>query len=195
MSKATRFEIGDCVILNEHEKPCAEMICVVVGKVGDYFECAYLNAASKFDEYCCPSMQNQLERAHRIEEFGVELRSAAGKYWVEKVGASQVKYPDGETRLWQESFVHRWAIRKEVARLAESRLKLEEEPAPQFTPEQRLQCMQEQAMLIVVNILSEEPLAQNNQWTESIYQLRLDAKRIASSIREHNDSLTGKIKK
>jgi hypothetical protein len=103
MQEIRMFKVGDTVILNDCEQPCGQMVAVVVKDDGEHYHCEYLNADPRFDYYCNPPMRaGRLWRAARLEEFGVKLCAAAGKYWCEKVGESVAKYPDGKARQWQE---------------------------------------------------------------------------------------------
>jgi hypothetical protein len=192
MSEKQDFKIGDCIIINEFDKPSAYMLAVIVGKNFDYFQVAYLNADPRFDEYCSPSMENKLDRATKIETFGVELMSAAGKYWVERITPSQAKYPDGKTRIWQESCPMRYSIRKSVAKHVETLLGCELDAEPEVLNEnQRAAIRQQQSISNVIKILAHErdrPLL----WSEKIDELYADAKIILASIQNYIDhSITG----
>lgn len=101
-SVARAFRVGDCVILNHCEQPCGKLVCVVVDDDGDFYHCQYLNADPAFDSYNDPPMRNRLDRATKIETFGVVIRAANGEYWCEQRGDSRATYADGKTRPWQE---------------------------------------------------------------------------------------------
>jgi len=120
MIDQVRFEIGDCVILNDCERPCAEMICVVVGFDNQQYTCKYLNADKKFDSYNKPGMKTSLDEATRVADFGVVMRYSDGRYWCEHTAASIAKYRDGHPRLWQESGMAvspRYVAREAIAKI------------------------------------------------------------------------------
>lgn len=96
------FVVGDCIILNDVEQPCGKMICVITAKVGDRYECKYLNAGPMFDQFNEPPMRNTMDRATLIEDFGVVLRFKGSQYWCDVVGESRATYPNGKPRKWQE---------------------------------------------------------------------------------------------
>lgn len=96
------FRVGDCIILNDAEQPCARMIVVVTADDGTQYECQYLNADPAFDSYCKPPMNSSLSRATKVEDFGVVIRAHAGQYWCEQREESKATYSDGKPRKWQE---------------------------------------------------------------------------------------------
>jgi hypothetical protein len=97
------FKVGDTVILNDCEQPSGQMVAVVVKDDGEHYHCEYLNADARFDHYSKPPMRaGRLERATKLEEFGVKLCAAEGRYWCEQVVDSVARYPDGSLRKWQE---------------------------------------------------------------------------------------------
>jgi hypothetical protein len=97
------FRVGDTIILNDIDQPCGQLVAVVVKDDGEHYHCEYLNADARFDYYSKPPMRaGRLERATKLEEFGVKLCAADGRYWCEKVGESVARYPDGQARQWQE---------------------------------------------------------------------------------------------
>lgn len=101
-SVARAFSVGDCLILNDCEQPCGKLVCVVVDDDGEFYHCQYLNADPAFDSYNNPPMKNRLERATKIETFGVLIRAADGEYWCEQRAESKATYHDGKPRKWQE---------------------------------------------------------------------------------------------
>ena len=96
------FRVGDCVILNEVEQPYGRLIAVVTEDDGNYYHCQYLNADSTLDSYSNPPMKTRLDRATKIEDFGVVIRSAKGEYWCEQRSESKATYSDRKPRKWQE---------------------------------------------------------------------------------------------
>ena len=99
------FQVGDCIILNDVEQPCGRMVCVVTGSNDNedgFYSVQYMNADSVFDCYCKPPMRNRLNRATKLECFGVALRTDGTRYWCEQIGDSSASYPDGQPRKWQE---------------------------------------------------------------------------------------------
>lgn len=96
------FRVGDCVILNEVEQPYGRLVCVVVDDDGEQYHFQYLNADPMLDSYNKPPMKNRLERATKIEDFGVVIRAANGEYWCEQRSESKATYSDGKPRKWQE---------------------------------------------------------------------------------------------
>lgn len=96
------FRVGDCVILNEVEQPYGRLVCVVVEDDGEHYHCQYLNADPTLDSYNKPPMKTRLERATKIETFGVVIRAAKGHYWCEQLTESKAAYSDGKPRKWQE---------------------------------------------------------------------------------------------
>jgi hypothetical protein len=139
-STPKRFETGNCVILNDAERPCGEMVVVVVqvneGR-SDYL-CKYLNADPKFDAFNRPPMQTTLSEATKVEDFGVCIRSNGKKYWCEKVGDSTATYRDGRPRYWQEKFVvpSSYGLRADVAGLivpVEGKQQFEDLPMDEIT--------------------------------------------------------------
>lgn len=117
-----RFKVGDLVILNEVERPCGKMVCVVVfdhAPMGLNYGVVYLNADPDFDSFCKPSIRGSLNEATLVEDFGVELRiscpQSAGdrpEYWFEKTGKSKAKYKDGKPRGWQENGLYKCELRR-----------------------------------------------------------------------------------
>lgn len=118
-----RFSVGDCVILNDCDKPCGEMVAVVVQVNEDDqdYLCKYLNAAPKFDAFNRPGMKTTLSEATKIEDFGVvilrnNLGGGGARYFCEQRRPSTAKYRDGKPREWQEWFgPFLWKPRNEVA--------------------------------------------------------------------------------
>jgi hypothetical protein len=97
------FKVGDAVILNDVDQPCGKLVAIVVKDDGTHYHCEYLNADPRFDHYSKPPMRaGRLERATKLEDFGVVLCVADGKYWCDQIGESAAKYPDGQARQWQE---------------------------------------------------------------------------------------------
>jgi len=120
-----KFSVGDCVILNDCEKPCGEMVAVVI-HVNEFdrgYLCKYLNADPKFDDFNRPGMQNTLSEATKIEDFGVvilrnNLDGDGRRYFCEQRRPSAAKYRDGKPREWQEWFgPFLWKPRNDVATL------------------------------------------------------------------------------
>jgi len=115
MSEKASWCVGDCVIVNDIDQPCSRLIAVIVGQRGEFYDCQYLNADEVFNSCNDPPMQNRLERATRIEDFGVVLQAGIDNYWCEQVSNSIAKYPDGEARDWQErGGPYRYLKRSEV---------------------------------------------------------------------------------
>jgi hypothetical protein len=97
------FRVGDTVILNDVDQPCGKMVAVIVKDDGKDYHCEYLNADARFDKYNIPPMRfGRLNYATKLEDFGVKLCAADGKYWCEPVSISVARYPDGSPRNWQE---------------------------------------------------------------------------------------------
>ena len=97
------FEVGEMLIVSYCEQPCAKLIAVVVdaSESGDMCNWKYLNADPMLD-YC--NNQNgffRMEKATRVEDFGVKVMAHDGFYWCEKNGDSVATYEDGKPRRWQ----------------------------------------------------------------------------------------------
>ena len=118
-----KFKVGDLVILNEAERPCGGMVCVVVrsqssGEVVNY-SVMYLNADPDFDPFCNSPMRSSLTEATLVKDFGVEFRMSGSEhdggnpyYWFKKIGVSKAKYKDGMPRDWQEGVFHEHELRR-----------------------------------------------------------------------------------
>jgi hypothetical protein len=94
------FRVGDCIILNDCELPSGKMVCVVTER--PYIVRYLINADPGFDVFCEMPMKSMLERAIKIEDFGVAICTDGEHYWCEKREESKAKYPDGMPRKWQE---------------------------------------------------------------------------------------------
>lgn len=96
------FKVGDCVILNYSEQPCAHLVAVVTDCKESHYLCQYLDADPMLDSYCNPPMKSSLDRATLVEDFGVKIEAHDGKYWCEQIEESKATYNDGKPRKWQE---------------------------------------------------------------------------------------------
>jgi predicted RNA-binding Zn-ribbon protein involved in translation (DUF1610 family) len=102
---ATKFKVGDCIILNDCERPSGQMVCVVTGVAKGalgHHHVQYLNADPRFDVFSEPPMASMLKRATKLKDFGVVIRTDGTSYWCEKREESKATYPDGRPRKWQE---------------------------------------------------------------------------------------------
>jgi hypothetical protein len=112
------FKVGDTVILNDCDRPCGQLVAVVVHDDGEHYHCEYLNADTRFDYYSNPPMrQGRLELATKLEEFGVELRANGDDYQCIQVRESFAKYPDGMPRQWQDTYAVNHKPRKHLAEM------------------------------------------------------------------------------
>jgi len=88
-----KFEIGEYVIVNEFDRPCARLIARVTGAN----ECLYISGKLKHDATM------DLSRAISIKDFCVEVQFDTYQYqavrWSE---TSNARYPSGAVRRWQE---------------------------------------------------------------------------------------------
>lgn len=117
------LRVGDCLILNECEKPSAPMIVVVTDADRRY--CQYLNADKEYDSFNKkPYMRVDLAEASRVSDYGVTLEILehieGSWYCCEKVAESNAKYGDGEIRKWQGQ-AYRYEYRPELMELVKNR--------------------------------------------------------------------------
>ena len=97
-----RFKVGDLVILNDCERPCALLVAVIVGDDGELYSWRYLSAAPELAKF--RGMRSRLSQATLVADFGAQIRVdiLAGIYWCVVVKESVAKYSDGAMRHWQE---------------------------------------------------------------------------------------------
>lgn len=103
------MNIGDAVIINDFDRPCANCIAIVTGLYGHggrvYVDAVYVTSGDR----CC----DLLECVTPLSAFGVELsvepaQPAVGEasLFVQRVSVRRVRpstacYPDGQPRDWQ----------------------------------------------------------------------------------------------
>jgi hypothetical protein len=100
-----KLEVGDCVILNEAEQPCARRIMVVSHFIDGRPWCKYLCCATEFSSYNLSGCCNTQCSSTLIADFGVKLVHDGEFYWCENIFATPkaiATYRDGEPRKWQE---------------------------------------------------------------------------------------------
>ena len=95
MSKLQR---GDCVIVNEFDRPCPELVAVVTAVNNGMADCQYLSAKVYHDQ----TMVFPEGEPTPLEALG--MRCVVGQYQFIVVDGSTpptARYHDGTTRLWQ----------------------------------------------------------------------------------------------
>lgn len=117
-TSTTKFDIGDCVILNHFERPWAKHICVVVGIGDGKYHVKYLNNEPEFACYNSPHIVTSLSDATLIEDFGVDLHFDHECFWCEQTRHSIATYEDGAIRRWQETYPIRVSFDPSVAKVA-----------------------------------------------------------------------------
>lgn len=111
------FKKGDCIIINDIERPCPGLVAVITSKRKGVYFVKYLNADPKLSSYNRPAMKCALRDATLLSDFGVRLLIDAMHYWVEIVGYSTARYRDGVIRKWDDPCPGRkYAYRPDVAR-------------------------------------------------------------------------------
>jgi hypothetical protein len=107
---------GDVGVANFADRPCSDLLCVVVGfEVGEdetWVKLIYVNAEARFNHYENHPLHVPLSEFTLLSQYGRKLElnsanSADAMYYTcyglgGKDSESQVKYKDGTTRNWQE---------------------------------------------------------------------------------------------
>lgn len=95
------LNVGEAIIVNFADRPCARLIAEVVGfgLNGDLVKYKYLDKRARLDGV----LVTPRDRARRVTDFGVILSGTHEllRLWVLPSGPSTVKYKDGNTREWQ----------------------------------------------------------------------------------------------
>lgn len=123
-----KLKVGDCVIVNCIEQPCARMVAVVTkaSKKKQRVHCKYLNSESCFDPFNDPTMKPAIARVTKLTDFGVKLHfdEVTQQYWCEQLAQSVAKYEDGQLRPWQDHKESlKYSARPDVLKLVETRSK------------------------------------------------------------------------
>lgn len=112
---ASKLELGHCVIANDLDRPCAKMVCVIVGFMASRVQLKYINKDPQFNNHNRDDgFFAYRELVTPLNTFGVEIFSDGDEYWCEVTGESSAKYPDGVPRLWQDNSNTRYKIRKSL---------------------------------------------------------------------------------
>jgi hypothetical protein len=93
-----RFSVGDYIIVNYIDRPCAKLVAWITGQVGGEYTCLYLSPVAGFDR----EIKSDLRDATLLKEFGIALHRNRESYWCEQVGNSRATYGDGAPRRWQD---------------------------------------------------------------------------------------------
>lgn len=121
------ISVGHCVILNDFEKPCGRLLCVIteVGESG--IRAKYLNADTRYDLHnkgagMFVAKQSHLHNLTPVQSFGVRVfyDFDRDRYMCEKTGESVAKYADGSAREWQGEWSQIFNARKELRSLFEA---------------------------------------------------------------------------
>jgi len=116
---ASEVAVGHCVIVNDYDQTCGNLVAVVVAIEGDNVRTKYLSDWRAVDQMNKVGCINPAWRVTPVATFGVEVRvDADGRYWCERVGESSAEYPDGKRRLWQENGTHAHRARADVLTIA-----------------------------------------------------------------------------
>ena len=120
-----QLEVGDCVILNDSEKPRAMQIMVVSHFIDGRPWCKYLCCAPEFSKYNLSGCCNAQYSPTPIVNFGVKLVHDGEFYWCENIYEtpySIATYPDGKSRTWQEDLPSmKHGFREDLMDLIQSR--------------------------------------------------------------------------
>jgi len=119
--KASEIAVGNCIILNDAEKPSGHLVAVITEMSGDSFYCKYLNAESQLSSYnkgkgMLIRLDGSLHRPTPVGHFGVRVLydKTLRLYRCEKIGESTATYKDGKPRSWQEFQPYTYSPRSEV---------------------------------------------------------------------------------
>ena len=93
------MKIGDLVIINEVDRPCAELIAVVTKVDGEKLPCRYLSA--KVEGYEGKDIGTTISRASLAKDFGICVDVEEFQFTTDKREYSDVKYDDGRVRTGQ----------------------------------------------------------------------------------------------
>lgn len=125
---SNNIEIGHCVILNDVEKPCGELVAVIVAIDNETAHCKYLNADPRLNPYnkkhgMAILLKNGLHNLTPINKFGIQVcyNSKMKKYYCERVGESIATYSDGKLRQWQENIPIFYPARSEIIKITKSK--------------------------------------------------------------------------
>lgn len=98
-----RFLVGDCVIIGQADRPCTELVAVVVSSSESEALCKYLQTDLSLDFYNDPGLLVPHSDLTHVCDFGVDMHTnSSGQYWCERRGESVATYRDGVPRQWQD---------------------------------------------------------------------------------------------
>lgn len=93
-----KAEIGDYVIVNFWDLPCARLTAKVIEVSENAVVSEYICADVSMRTIC--SNPNDVRC---LSDFGIEVQFISGGFVCVKNGESQVRYADGSIRLWQDA--------------------------------------------------------------------------------------------
>ncbi len=96
-----RFSIGDLIIINDCDRPSAELVAIVTAAKDGLYGWRYINDEKRLKNYGCQRPESTLKLATKLEDFGVTLVLDEMQYWCIVTGEYVAKYPDGKSRKWQ----------------------------------------------------------------------------------------------
>jgi hypothetical protein len=120
---ADKLDVGNCVILNEFDRPCGYLVAVITEVLDDHYYCKYLSEETSLDTYNnangklglrVPKGYNQFPTP--VEDFGVRVvyDEKNRLYSCVRFGESKARYPDDSIRHWQENFPFIHPARKSI---------------------------------------------------------------------------------
>ncbi len=120
--------LGNCVIINHVEQPCAKLLSVVTSFDEHTVTTNYLNADKLFNSYNKKGCTNNKVDVTPVSLFGVqvEVDLETNEYWCTPVEKTTAKYHDGDLRSWQEHGIRRYTFRPKILKIAIKAMKLKE---------------------------------------------------------------------
>lgn len=88
--------IGEYVIINHFDRPCARLIAEVTKVEGEYVEGRYITTGARM-KVC----RGLLSDVVPVSDFGIQLQFYNGRVTALEVEESHAAYPDGKPRRWQ----------------------------------------------------------------------------------------------
>ena len=94
----TKLKIGDPVIVNHTDRPCAKHVAKITGLEEEYVQCEYLSALTRQDL----PMRASHEQVTSLCTFGCIMNMLDYQYSVRCIRESEAKNATGTPRPWQE---------------------------------------------------------------------------------------------
>jgi len=119
------FKVGDLFIINDCDRPCAELVAIVTAVKNGLYAWRYINKDKRLKNYGCKKTEATLKLATLLSDFGVDLCIFQKEYWCKTIGESVAKYPDGVARKWQGSDWEKYEITESAQKLLAESQKVE----------------------------------------------------------------------